>query len=152
LASGCSTRHGRDMQKTIPARPLDEIIDDIMLELGDADAMLDGACGQYLRLPMAETRTRVVSAVEESLAFFRMWNGSRRAESKRAKNAHKLAGHLRQAQRLLAASPELLWTFPMQSFASVIEKSADDHMAAAKAFHAELERLRSICEQQRAPS
>src|SRR5450631_512758 len=92
---GSSTRHTRDMElvsrtKSKPAksrRSLDDIVDDIVLELGDAR-------GQCFRLAEDETRAKVRHAIEDSTKFFDRWDSSfsRRGRAAIAKDAQELAG------------------------------------------------------------
>jgi hypothetical protein len=138
--------------KSIPrARPLDEIVDDIVCILGDVE-------GKALVLPGDETRAKVRRAIEDSTQFFHNWNKwcSREGRATIAKDAGELAELIAALESRLKHLPDPLADY---LFGPQIARHAlmpvDDIMATTLADKRTLlDRLglmRCDCQRQRPP-
>jgi hypothetical protein len=101
LASSCSTRHGRDMEQAIstasePARSHDDIVAEIVLELGDAR-------GEFLVLSENDTRAVVMSFVRSLTALDSVYRKewSRKQRVAEADYAQSLDGLLAELESKL---------------------------------------------------
>jgi hypothetical protein len=151
-------QHTRDMEELVSrakpkprAKPLDDIVDDIVCVLGDVE-------GKALVLLEDETRAKVRRAIEDSTEFFHNWDKwcSREGRATIAKDAGELADLIAALESKLKRLPDPLADYlfgpPLARHALI---PVDDIMSATltdkEALLERLGRLRLDCGRQQPP-
>src|ERR1700674_4839511 len=130
------------------AKPLDDIVDDIVCVLGDVE-------GKTLVLPEDETRAKVRLAIKDSTKFFHYWDVwcSRKGHAAVAKDARELAGLIAplesKLRRLTDPLADYLFGPPIARHALMpVEDIRAATLAGKEALLERLGRLRLDCRRQ----